>query len=52
MVENEMNIFLLIQLLRKLKAGMAVLFKDNKDLIQKAENLYLKSSTIYINEDD
>ena len=52
MVESEMNIFLLMQQLRKLKAAVAVLIHDDKTLIDKAEDLYIRSSTIYVNDED
>jgi len=51
MVEHEMNIFLLIQQLRKVKAALAVVINNDKKLIDEAENLFLKSSTIYVDED-
>ena len=52
-----MNMFILIQNIRKLKAALTaiVLSKDNDDkekLIKKAEDLYMKSSTLYKNKDD
>ena len=52
MVEHEMNIFLLMQQLRKLKATVAVLVKDDETLIEKAEDLYIRSSTIYVDDED
>ena len=40
MVEEELNMFKLLQLLRKLKVSMAVLLGDNKDKLEEIEDLY------------
>jgi len=52
MVESEMNIFLLMQQLRKLKAAVSVIIKDDQTLIDKVENMYIRSSTIYVDDED
>jgi hypothetical protein len=51
MVEQELNVFTVLQLLRKLKVSMTVLINNDKEKIKKIEDLYYELSTITIDED-
>jgi hypothetical protein len=51
MVEQELNVFTVLQLLRKLKVSMTVLINNDKEKIKKIEDLYYDCSTITIDED-
>ena len=52
LVEQDMNMFVLIQTIKKLKAALAILINDDKDLIGEIKDLYIKSSTIYIDPEE
>jgi hypothetical protein len=51
MVEQELNVFTVLQLLRKLKVSMTVLINNDKEKIKKIEDLYYDCSTITIDKD-
>ncbi len=51
MVEQELNVFTVLQLLRKLKVSMTVLINNEKEKIKKIEDLYYDCSTITIDKD-
>ena len=50
MVEEELNMFNVLQLLRKLKVSMAVILGDNNDKLEEIEDLYWQFSTINVDD--
>ena len=45
-----MNYFTLLQQIKKIKASLAILIGNNSKVIEEAKQLYIKSSTIYLDE--
>ena len=50
LVQNEVNMFTIIELLMKIKATLTVLVKDNDDQVQQIENQYFANACIFLNE--
>ena len=50
MMKEELNLFKLIQQIRKLKAGVCALIKNDSEILADAEERYIKYSTIDIKE--
>ena len=47
-MHRELNLFVLVQQIRKLKAGLSVLIGNNNDLIDESAKRYLEYSTIHL----
>ena len=47
MVNEEMNMFKLLELLRKLKVSISIIIGNDKEKLDKIEKLYIECSTIF-----
>ena len=50
MVEEELNMFKVLQLLRKLKVSMSIVIGNDKQKVKQIEDLYYKCSTICLDD--
>ena len=52
MIQNEMNIFNLLQTIQKMKAAMSILIGEDTLKLRQINHLYMAQMKIYVNKDE
>ena len=47
LVDEDMNMFYILQTIEKMKASLSVLIKDDRNLIQDTKSLYINKQTLW-----
>ena len=51
-LDKELDIIHILKTIHKLKAGLSVVIKNNRNLIRQSSDLYLNHTAIYSNSED